>query len=154
MPNGAQAHLLLNHIPVFGTAFGLLLLLAAFALRTEEWKRAALLVLLASALGTIPAYLSGEPAEEVIEHIEGVSHDSIEEHEEAALYGMIGVEALGALALLGLWLSRGGRPLPSGMAVGALVLGLLTMAAIAQTAHLGGFIRHPEIRPGFTAPAE
>lgn len=154
MINGAQAHLLMNHIPVFGTAFGLLLLLAALALHTEEWKRAALVVLLASALGTIPAYLTGEPAEDVIENLDGVSKDSIEEHEDAALYGLIGVELLGALALLGLWLSRGGNTLPKGITTGALVLGLLTMAIVAQTAHLGGEIRHPEIRPGFTAPAE
>ena len=78
MPNGAQLHLLLNHVPVFGTAFGLLLRLAALAMKNDGWRSAAMVVLLASALGTIPAYLTGEPAEDVIENLQGIEKEAIE----------------------------------------------------------------------------
>ena len=64
------------------------------------------------------------------------------------------VELLGALALFGLWQSRGGGKVSSGVANSALVLGLIVMAIVARTAHQGGEIHHPEIRPGFTAPTE
>ena len=153
MPNGAQLHLLLNHVPVFGTAFGLLLLLAALAMKNDGWRSAAMVVLLASALGTIPAYLTGEPAEDVIENLQGIEKEAIEEHEDGAMFALIGVELLGALALFGLWKARGGS-VPTSVANGALVLGLMVMAIVARTAHLGGAIHHPETRPGFTAPAE
>jgi uncharacterized membrane protein len=154
MPNGAQIHLLLNHIPVFGTAFGILILVASMALKNESWRSAAMIVLLASALGTVPAYLTGEPAEEVVEEMQGIDKEAIEEHEDGAMFVLIGVELLGALALFGLWQSRGGGKVSSGVANSALVLGLIVMAIVARTAHQGGEIHHPEIRPGFTAPTE
>ena len=60
--NGAQAHLLLNHLPVFGVVFGLIILFYAIFRKSEEMKRVALglFVLTALALVAWTAYLGGQ----------------------------------------------------------------------------------------------
>lgn len=66
-------HLLLNHVPVIGTLLGLLLLLVAFGRKSEELKKVTLGLFVLIALVTVPVYLTGEPAEEMIENIPGIS---------------------------------------------------------------------------------
>ena len=147
MPNGAQVHLWLNHLPVLGTLFGLLLLIAALAARQAVLKTTALCVMVLTALSALPVYFSGEPAEHVIEHLPGVQSARIDEHEESAEFALAAVETLGVLSLLGLILFRK-RPEgpPTGLLVVTLVVALVTFAIMARTAHLGGEIRHAEIR--------
>ena len=82
--NPAHLHLMLNHIPVLGMAFGLALVSLALLRKSEELKRISLGFLIVIALLAIPAYLTGEPAEELVENLPGVSKSSIEQHEEAA----------------------------------------------------------------------
>ena len=148
--NGAQAHLLLNHLPVFGVVFGLIILFYAIFRKSEEMKRVALGLFVLTALSTIPAYLTGEPAEELVEEMAEVSHQLIEDHEESALASLIAVEALGALSLLGLVLSRKRNATAPALLVNATVLlALAALTMVARTAHLGAQIHHPEIRSGF-----
>jgi hypothetical protein len=47
-------------------------------------KRISLGIFIIVALLAIPAYLTGEPTEELVENLPGVSKSSIEQHEEAA----------------------------------------------------------------------
>jgi uncharacterized membrane protein len=144
--NWAHLHLLLNHVPVLGTLFGLALLLYAVLRRNEGLKRVALGACTLVALMALPTYFSGEPAEEVVEHSAGVSEPAIESHEDAALGALAGVEVLGLVALVGLFLSRGGRALPANVARAAVLVAILTAGLMARTANLGGQIRHAEIR--------
>lgn len=148
--NGAHIHLILNHIPVLGAAFGLLLLFYAQLRKTEELKRAALAVLVLTALVAVPAYLSGGEAEEVVEGVPGAHEALIEEHEEAATLALIGCEILGVVALVGWYLNRN-RPLPGRLVVLCLVFSLVVALLMARAANLGGEIGHPEIRAGFVA---
>jgi len=97
-------HLLLNHVPVIGTLLGLLLLLVAFGRKNEELKKVTLGLFVLIALVTVPVYLTGEPAEEMVENIPGVSEAMIEQHENAALFSLIAVEVGGIIALAGLLL--------------------------------------------------
>lgn len=143
--NPAHLHLMLNHIPVLGTAFGLALLAWALFKRSEELKRVSLGVLVIVALFAIPAYLTGEPAEEAIEHLPGVNEDAIEEHEEAAKFAFAGDLVLGAVALGGLLVFRGSKPAPAWLHILVLVLAVLVFAMMVRTANLGGHIRHPEL---------
>lgn len=107
--NPAHWHLMLNHVPVLGTAFGMALIAWALVRKSEELKRVSLGVFVIIALLAIPAYLTGEPAEEIVEHLPGVSEASIEEHEDAAKFAFAGVLVLGAPALGGLVIFRRGR---------------------------------------------
>jgi uncharacterized membrane protein len=152
--NPAHWHLMLNHVPVLGTAFGMALIAWALVRKSEELKRVSLGVFVIIALLAIPAYLTGEPAEEIVEHLPGVSEASIEEHEDAAKFAFAGVLVLGAAALGGLVIFRRGRPAPTWVAVVALVLSVIVFAMMVRTANLGGLIRHPELRSDFHAQAE
>jgi uncharacterized membrane protein len=152
--NAAHLHLILNHIPVLGTAFGLTLLAWALIRRSEELKRVSLGVFIVVALFGIPTYLTGEPAEEAIEHLPGVDEHSIEEHEDAAKFAFAGVLVLGAAALGGLILFRRSRPTPAWVAILVLVLAVLVFAMMVRTANLGGLIRHPELGSDFRPSTE
>ena len=146
--NWAHVHLLLNHVPVLGTVFGLGLLGYAIIRRSDTLKRAALNTFVAVALVALPVYFTGEPAEELVEDAAGVAQGTIDAHEDSALMSLIGVEVLGVVALAGLVISRRGRPVSPKITGVALVASLATAIAMAWTANLGGRIRHPEIGPG------
>jgi len=150
--NGAHAHLLLNHIPVVGAFFALALLGVAAWQRTTASLRLALGALLFVALSAIPTYLTGEPAEEIVEELPAVSRKQVHEHEEAAELALIAVEVAGAVALAGLLWTRGGRR-PKWLLPAALVLGAVALVLLARAANLGGHIRHPEIRSVAAAPS-
>ena len=143
--NWAHIHLMLNHIPVLGTVFGLALLAWGLWRRNDPLQRAALFTFVAVAIVAIPVYLTGEPAEAVVENLVGTAETAIEAHEEAALLSFIAMEVLGALALAALALSRT-RFNPALVVRGALAVALLTGGLMAWTANLGGRIRHGELR--------
>ena len=145
-------HLLLNHVPVIGTIIGLCLLAYAALRKDEGLARASLGMFAVLALVAIATFLTGEPAEEAVEGMAGVSESFIERHEEAALLSTIALGVLGALSLgMLLWFRR--RHLPRLAAVAFLAAGLIPAGAMAWTANLGGQIRHTEIRSGPGAPA-
>jgi uncharacterized membrane protein len=159
--NGAHLHLLLNHLPVLGTAFGLVLFLFAWLRKSREVKQVSLGVFVLAALSAVPAYLTGEPAEEVAEHLPGVTEALIEQHESAALVALSVAIATGVVALAGLFLTWRNKQLPhwqlpSWLALATLFLALTTGGLMARTANIGGQIRHTEIRQNATpaTPAE
>lgn len=148
--NPAHVHLLLNHIPVIGIWLGIVLYLVALA-KKPEWRSLSLGVFALMAVLTLPAYLSGEPAEELIRGFPGVSEATIEEHEEAALPALIATLVLGAVALVGLVRFHHAESWSRGYGWLVLALALVAGSLIGRTANLGAHIRHPEIRS--TTPA-
>jgi uncharacterized membrane protein len=151
--NANHLHLMLNHLPVLGTAFGLGLLLFGLVRKSSELKKTALGVFVIVALAAVPVYLTGEPAEDGVESLPGVSKPVIKQHEEAAGAAFTGVVVLGVAALGGLILFRRGRALPVWFSVSLLVASLIVTGLMAWTANLGGQIRHSEIRAGNSPPA-
>jgi len=149
--NQAHLHLLFNHFPVIGTILCLLLLLFALMRKSDELKRASLGGLVLISLLTIPAFLTGEPAEELVENLPGVSHALIEAHEKAALVAFIALGITGALALVGLIWFRNRTTLPTWLIAAALLLTSVSVGLMARTGNLGGEIRHTEIRTGAAA---
>ncbi|GAB4395801.1 MAG: hypothetical protein OHK0053_06620 [Microscillaceae bacterium] len=154
--NGAQIHLLLNHIPILGALFGLILLIFGFIRANRSLTQAALLTFIVAALVTIPVDWSGEAAEEILEekYEAQVSHDLIHEHEEMAELSVALMLALGGLSLLAFYFSWRKHRFAT-LANGAvLVLALVVFVTMARTGHSGGLIRHPELLPVTpTAPA-
>lgn len=154
--NAAHLHLLLNHLPVVGT-LGCVLLLALAAVRgSPELARVSLGLFVLVALAGAAAYLTGEPAEETVEHAAGVSEALIERHQAAALVALVLLSAVGVLSLAELLAFRR-RAVPRAALLVTLLAALLPAAAMAYTANLGGQIRHAEIRSGAPAavhPAE
>lgn len=148
--NAAQQHLLLNHLPVIGSLFCLLLLAYGLARRSDDIQRVTFGILVLLALIAIPTYLTGEPAEEVIEHLPGFSHAHVEAHESMAKITLVAFLVMGILSIVGLLFSRG-RKIPLVLALVVLIGNVATFGVTAYTAHLGGQIRHTEIR-GITQP--
>ena len=149
--NGAHWHLLLNHLPILGTLFGILLLLFAWVRKSDEIRKVSLGIFVLNAICAVPAYLTGEPAEEMVEHLPGVSKALIENHESAALVALSAAVATGVVALVALLLSRKAKPLPTWLMLATLFLALATGGMMARAGNLGGEIRHTEIRSGANA---
>ena len=139
-------HLLLNHIPVLGTVFGLGLFAFGVWRKNHELKTAALGVFVIIALLTVPVYLTGEPAEETVESLPGVSKALIEQHDGSAAYAFTGVIVTGVTALGGLIYFRRGKLLPVWYCSLIFAGSLIVSGLMAWTANLGGQIRHTEIR--------
>lgn len=151
--NSAHLHLALNHVPVLGILFGTVLLGVGLLRRNDILRRTSLIVFLLAGFAAGAAYLTGEPAEEVVENAAGVSDDQIERHEDAAAVATSGAALLGLAALALLWRSRRADSMASPLLTAVFVLGVLTTGAMAWTANLGGQIHHPELR-GALLPAE
>lgn len=141
-------HLALNHVPVIGTPFLLLLLGWGWARRSAEITRLALLWLVPFAALSIALKFTGDfAAEESAGRLEPV-REFVERHEQAADQATAGVFLLGLAAAQALWRGRRGRPVPSWSLALVAVLGLATGLLLARTANLGGQIGHPELRQG------
>ena len=152
--NLTHVHLMLNHVPVLGTVFGLALLAFALWRKRDELKKIALGIFVLVALLAVPVYLTGEPAEHAVDRLPGVSKPVIERHEEAAGIAFTGVGVLGVAALLGLLVFRRARIVPSWFGFVMLCASLIVGGLMTWTANIGGQVRHTEIRPGFPSPAK
>ena len=143
--NVVHVHLLLNHVPVVGAVIGTLLLAYAAVRRNSEVSKIALALFAALAAVSVAVFLTGEPAEEAVEHLPGFSESITEQHEELARVAMISIVAFGVLAIGALTYFRR-RVLPRWFAATSLLFSLTIVALMAVTANSGGQIRHSEIR--------
>lgn len=144
--NGAHLHLLLNHTPILGSLFGLLLLAVAVFRGQATLIRAGLVTLLIAAALAIPTNLTGDGAEEVVEHFPGVTRSLIHAHEEAAELGLWAIELTGALALVSLLLLARGHARATLLTRLTLAGALVSFGLLARAGNLGGQIMHPETR--------
>lgn len=145
--NAAHIHLLLNHVPVLGAVFGLLVLGYGYTRGSRDVMKAGLWLLVIVGITGGFVYLTGEPAEELVEDLAGVSEAVLERHEAAALWATIGAGLVGLVALVGLVRWRAGE-LPRRYAGAVLALTLGLTGLMGWTANLGGQVRHAEIRSG------
>lgn len=150
--NAAHFHLAINHLPVLGLFFGLGVLIVGRFIHSGVTQRVGFWLCVAASGFAIPAYLTGEPAEEIIEKLPGISKALIEQHEEAASIALAATLLVGVLALGALFLARGSRPISTLSFSIVTGIALVAFACMAWTAKLGGEIHHPEIRAG-QAPA-
>jgi uncharacterized membrane protein len=139
-------HLLINHLPSIGSILGAFVLAHALWTRNTQTKLAAYCLLLISAIGGVIAYLTGEAAEESVEHIEGVSHDLIEQHEDFAKMALIAMIALGVIALPGIYTALKRHALARKVAGLTFIAAIIGFILTARTGYTGGQIRHSEIR--------
>ena len=143
-------HLILNHVPVIGMAFALLILGVAIWRRNDGMGRLGLVVMAGLAVITAAVFLTGEPAEEAVETVANVSEAMIHPHEEAAEASLIATAIAGGFALVALVVYRR-RSLPRWVTGAAFTAALVASTTLGWTANLGGRIRHTEI--GGTAAA-
>lgn len=147
--NSAHLHLIFNHFPIIIPIIGILVMIAGFIFRSAILKRTAFGLFILGALFTLPAFGTGEDAEEVIEDLPGVEEKYIEEHEEAAETFAYLSYGLGVLSLFGIWASWKETSYSNIFTVIVLFFALVVLAFAKETGTTGGEIRHPEIREGF-----
>ena len=152
--NAAHWHLAMNHIPVVGTVFAAALLAFALWKRRSELFGICLGAFAVLAVLTVPVYVTGGRAEEVIMEMPGVEVDEalVSPHETAAKLAFIGIAVLGVVALGGLVAARKAPAPPRALVVTVFILSLIEAGLLLRTANLGGNIRHPEIRPASQTP--
>lgn len=139
-------HLLITHLPIIGSILGGLVLAYGLWTKSNSTKNAAYFLLIISAIGVGISYLTGEEAEETVENLQGVSESIIEQHQDFALYALIGLIIVGVASLLGLFLNHKNSSLTRAVATTTLLLSLISFGLVAWTGYLGGQIRHTEIR--------
>jgi uncharacterized membrane protein len=146
--NQAHLHLLITHLPVFGSIIGALVLGYALWTKSNHTKNAAYFIFIISAFGAGIAYLTGKGAEEAVEHIQGVTENLIELHEDAAMYALISLIVLGGMSVIALVISRFKTSFTKTTSTVILLLSLISFGLVARTGYLGGQIRHTEISTG------
>jgi uncharacterized membrane protein len=146
--NWAHVHLLINHFPVIGVLGAILLLVYSLVRKSEEVTMVSFGLFVLIALITLAVFFTGEAAEDVVKNLPGVTETYIGRHEEMAEPALVLIEALGVMALVGLFLLRRSGSIPRWVVVMVLVMSLAAAAVVGLTANLGGQIRHTEIRDG------
>jgi len=141
-------HLLITHLPVFGSILGALVLAYGIWTKSNQTKNAAYFMFVISAIGAFIDYLTGEGAEEATEKMIGVSGSMIKLHEESAMYSLISLVALGASSIFALVETRLKTPFIKSTAVLILLFSLISFGLVARTGYFGGQIRHTEISAG------
>lgn len=144
--NAAHWHLLLNHAPIMGTIGATGIMIAGYLFKNDSVKKTALGVYIASALAGIPAFLTGEGAEELVENLPGVTEHFIETHEDLGKILFALTNTLGVVSIIGLVLDRMKNKIASYTYMVVLILGIGTSIFAKQVATSGGEIRHTEIR--------
>ncbi|AEV98610.1 hypothetical protein A4D02_21325 [Niastella koreensis] len=72
----------------------------------------------------------------------------IEMHEDAAMYALISLMALGTISVIALVVSWFKTSLRRATSLSIFVLSLVSFGLVAKTGYLGGQIRHTEISVG------
>ena len=152
--NQTHIHLLITHLPIFGSLFGAFVLAYGLWTGSNKTKIAAYFLFIISSIGAGIAYLTGEGAEETVEDIQGVVEATIKQHSEFAEVALIALIILGIASLVGLFLTMRRSPLSVAVAAIIFLISLISFGLVARTGYLGGQIRHTEIANGATTTTE
>ena len=139
-------HLLLNHVPTVGTAAAVGLFLLALVRQNDDLVKASLEVLFVVGLVTVPAYMSGAAAVEVLRGRADFPAVMVADHQNAALPSFALVQLAAGAAWVALWQLRYGRASRAVLA-STFVLAVAALVTVAHAATVGGLIRHQEIDP-------
>ena len=150
--NFAHIHLILNHAPIMGAGFGILVLLYGLTRKSCEVVRASFLLFILSALLAVPTFFTGEPASEVLKGLPYFHEELSEAHKAAALIALIFVWITGVSALAALYFLAKRKECKAPLTIGVLVIAVITLGFFVRAGQLGGKISHQELRPGYVLP--
>ncbi len=151
--DGLQLHLLTNHLPIIGTMAALLVVVLGMLRKNDGAISTGLIIYVVMAVAVIPAYLSGEEAEERVENIAGVNESVIHEHEEMAELSLWLTSLSGLLAIGALFTRSKQSALAPKFALAFVVLAVIAFGQAARTGHEGGKIRRPDLGTTVASPS-
>lgn len=140
----AHLHVMITHLPIFGTLIGALVLINGLYTKNNQTQMAAYYIFILSAIGVLISNYTGEFAEETAEKIQGVVKSNIHEHEEAAEFAVIFVNILGFLSIIGALIAKKKFKWNKNYGIMILILSLFCLSVLFRTGYLGGQIRHTE----------
>ena len=144
--NGAQIHLAISHFPIAGMVFSLIIFGMAFMLKVEKIRLVSIMIICLSAISALIMMESGEHAEEIVEHKPLVTKELIHSHEEAAEAANVAIIITAVLGIIYLVLEKFGKKAADKVFIAVIIANLASVGLVANAAHLGGQIRHDEIR--------
>lgn len=144
--NGAHFHLVVNHLPIIIPMAALIVLIVGLIIKSEVVKRTAYLLFVVGAICTMPAFASGEGAEEIAENLPGVTEHLIHEHEEKAEAFALLNYALGLISIIAIWASWKQKSFSKWLSILILAMSLVVIFKGREVGTSGGEIRHTEIR--------
>jgi len=147
--NSAHQHLLINHFPIIALILGVLILLIGILAKSSVTRRVGLFVFFIAGICALPTMSTGEGAEEVVEHMEGMDHRLIHEHEEKAETMMPFMWGIIFLSLIALFLEWKKKSMAMVASITVLLVGMIATYFAREVGTSGGEISHPEIRKGF-----
>jgi uncharacterized membrane protein len=142
----AHLHLIVNHFPIVGSIFVLMMFIIALVCKNGFLQKLSLWFLMGIALSTAVTYVSGDKGKSAVQGLPQVSDTMIAVHEQAARYGLILMFIAGVISLAGLILYRKRSVLPRYLRLSVLLILLVSVVLFTYVGFLGGQIMHPEIR--------
>ena len=139
-------HLILTHFPIVGTIIGVVILAYGIVKNKVEIQKTALVLFVFMSLLTIPVFLTGEEAEEILEKNTNISEQIVEEHEELAEKAIYIMGLLGIMSVFSLYSLKRELNYSKTLIKITLIISLITFVAFAQVGNYGGKISHSEIR--------
>lgn len=146
-------HVLLNPLPVYGLAIGIVALGIALLVRSKPSRTGALVIVIVSSAAAWPVKHYGQNAYQRVRQIsDEQGQQRLDQHMERAdklIYAFYATALLGVVAL------AGQRKFPKAavpLAIATLVAGAASFGGGVWISKAGGQIRHPEFRAG-SAPS-
>ena len=147
--NFVHIHLAINHSPLYTELSAFLLMLIGIGRKNRTLVTTGLVFTILAAVAGIATFATGDQAKDIIQSsppIPGVEKLLIAPHETAALNFLIIACISGALAIVALFLGRGGRARPLWFEWLLTFVIFVSFFLAAFTGLLGGRIHHPEVR--------
>ena len=148
--NTAHLHLIVNHLPIVGIGFALLMNLLAIIGKSIELKKIACWFYILVAILAVFPILTGDGAGEIVKTLPGISNDTIEYHETWGYAFFYGLLVTGILGILGLWFADKKAGLLQKINLAILIIGFILTFFAYEAGSSGGKIHHPEIEQGST----
>ena len=141
-------HVLLNHLPIYGTIFGALALTISLMLRSRAAQITALILTLIAGASAYPVFISGQRAYKTIRDMsDDDGAEWLDEHMDRAEKTIGAFYSLAALAVAGLLVPIKWPKSAVPLAALTLVVAILCSGIAVYIAQPGGRVRHPEFRP-------
>jgi hypothetical protein len=141
-------HVVLNHLPIYGTILGALALAISLILRSRAAQVTALIITLIAGASAYPVFVTGQRAYKAIRSLaDDAGADVLDEHMDRAEKTIGVFYFLAALAIAGLLVPIKWPKSAVPLAALTLVVAILCSGIAVYIAQPGGRVRHPEFRP-------
>ena len=144
-------HVVLNHLPIYGTILGAIALAISLLLRSRAAQITALILKLIAGVSSYPVFVTGQRAYKTIRSTsDDPGADWLDEHMERAEKTIGAFYFLAALAIAGLIVPIRWPKSAVPLVALTLVVTILCSGIAIYIAQAGGRVRHPEFRPSET----